>query len=487
MSEWVHLTVHQLAQAIHERKVSAVEVVQAHLNHIAQHNPALNAIVTLDEERALQRAEEADAALVRGEVWGPLHGVPVTIKDAFETAGLRTTSSFPPLANYVPQQDATIVARLRAAGAIILGKTNMPILTVDIQSNSPLFGRANNPWNLGRTTGESTGGGAAAVAAGLSPLELGSDGGGSIRIPSHFCGVFGLKPTEHLVPGTGHIPDLPGAPKSLRHICSFGPLARCVQDLRLCLSLIAGPDGRDLDVPPIPLESTPARPLRELHFAWTDDFGGVPVTMETRTALEKLAGALAGLGCRVERANPPGFDFKLAGQTYGIIMGTIAGMSLPLPLRALGRLAGPIISPHEPIYHAIIQGTRRDMRRYFEALTRRNALIEALERFLARWDAWLCPVSCTPAFTHCTSGLMWPAQTIEVDGVKIPYWKASISYTTPFNLTGNPVVVLPVAKSKEGLPIGVQVVGRRWRDMDLLGVAEQLAEVTGPFQCPAAY
>jgi amidase len=487
MSEWVHLTVHQLAQAIHERKVSAVEVVQAHLNHIAQHNPALNAIVTLDEERALQRAEEADAALVRGEVWGPLHGVPVTIKDAFETAGLRTTSSFPPLANYVPQQDATIVARLRAAGAIILGKTNMPILTVDIQSNSPLFGRANNPWNLGRTTGGSTGGGAAAVAAGLSPLELGSDGGGSIRIPSHFCGVFGLKPTEHLVPGTGHIPDLPGAPKSLRHICSFGPLARCVQDLRLCLSLIAGPDGRDLDVPPIPLESTPARPLRELHFAWTDDFGGVPVTMETRTALEKLAGALAGLGCRVERANPPGFDFKLAGQTYGIIMGTIAGMSLPLPLRALGRLAGPIISPHEPIYHAIIQGTRRDMRRYFEALTRRDALIEALERFLARWDAWLCPVSCTPAFTHCTSGLMWPAQTIEVDGVKIPYWKASISYTTPFNLTGNPVVVLPVAKSKEGLPIGVQVVGRRWRDMDLLGVAEQLAEVTGPFQCPAAY
>jgi amidase len=461
--------------------------MQAHLSHIAQHNPALNAIVTLDEERALQRAKEADAALARGEIWGPLHGVPVTIKDAFETAGLRTTSSFPPLANYVPKRDATIVARLRAAGAIILGKTNMPILTVDIQSNSPLFGRANNPWDLSRTTGGSTGGGAAAVAAGLSPLELGSDGGGSIRIPSHFCGVFGLKPTEHLVPGTGHIPDLPGAPKSLRHICSFGPLARCVQDLRLCLALIAGPDGQDMDVPPVPLEGTPARPLRELRFAWTDDFGGVPVTMETRAALERLAGTLAGLGCRVERANLPGFDFKLVWQTYGTIMGTIAGMSLPLPLRALGRLAGPIISRHEPIYRAIMQGTRRDMRRYFEALTRRDALIEALERFLSEWDAWLCPVSCTPAFTHRRSGVTWPAQTIEVDGIKIPYWKASISYTTPFNLTGNPVVVLPMAKSKEGLPIGGQVVGQRWRDLELLGVAEQLAEVTGPYQCPPGY
>ena len=325
------------------------------------------------------------------------------------------------------------------------------------------------------------------MAAGLSPLELGSDGGGSIRIPSHFCGVFGLKPTEHLVPGTGHIPDLPGAPKSLRHICSFGPLARCVQDLRLCLALIAGPDGQDMDVPPILLKRTPARPLRELRFAWTDDFGGVPVTREIRATLEKLAGVLAGLGCRVERANPPGFDFKLAWQTYGIIMGTIAGMSMPLPLRALGRLAGPIISRHEPIYRAIIQGTRRDMRRYFEALTRRDALIGTLERFLSDWDAWLCPVSCTPAFTHRTSGLMWPAQTIEVDGIKIPYWKASISYTTIFNLTGNPVVVLPLAKSKEGLPIGVQVVGRRWRDMELLGVAEQLAEVTGAYRRPPGY
>jgi amidase len=168
-------------------------------------------------------------------------------------------------------------------------------------------------------------------------------------------------------------------------------------------------------------------------------------------------------------------------------MGTIAGMSLPLPLRALGQLAGPLVYRHEPIYRAIMRGTRLNMHQYIEALTRRDVLIEILERFLAEWDAWLCPVSSTPAFTHRTSGLTWPAQTIEADGIKIPYWKASISYTTIFNLTGNPVVVLPLAKSKEGLPIGVQVVGKRWRDMELLAIAEQLAQVTGPYQCPPGY
>jgi amidase len=488
MSDLVHFTVHQTAQAVRERKVSAVEVVQAYLNHIAQHNPTLNAIVTLNVERALERAQEADAALARGEMWGPLHGVPVTIKDAFETAGLRTTSSFPPLAHYVPKQDATVVSRLRAAGAIILGKTNMPILTVDIQSNSPLFGRANNPWDLTRTTGGSTGGGAAAVAAGLSPLEIGSDGGGSIRIPSHFCGVFGLKPTEHRVPATGHIPDLPGYPRAVRHLCGFGPLARCVQDLRLCLALIAGPDGQDLDVPPVPLNHhPPARVLRELRFAWTDDFGGVPVTTETGAALDRLASALSGLGCRVEHANPPGFEFALAWQTYGEIMGSMVGVFLPFLLRALGRLSGILLYRNEPIYRAITRGMQVSLRRYLEALTRRDALIEKMERFLAGWDAWLCPVTPTPAFTHRRSGIGLPTRPIEVGGVKLPYWKGSISYTTIFNLTGNPVVVLPMAHSKEGLPLGVQVVGRRWHDVELLAVAEQLAEVTGPFQRPPGY
>jgi len=487
MSELLFLTVHQLASAIRERKTSAVEVLNTHLSHIAQHNPALNAIVTLSEEQALRRAKEADAALERGEVWGPLHGVPVTVKDVFETAGLRTTSSYKPLADYVPQKDATVVARLRAAGAIILGKTNMPELAMDIQSDSPLFGRANNPWDPSRTPGGSTGGGATAVAAGLSPLEIGSDIAGSIRIPAHFCGVFGLKPTEHRVPGTGHIPGLPGEPKGVRYMAVFGPLARSVQDLKLCLSLIAGPDGQDWDVPPVPLDDPPERDLHELRFAWTDNFGGVPVTSDTRAALEKLAEKLAELGCHVEHHNPPGFDFEVAWQTYGEILGTGVSVGMPFPQRMLGYLLAPVMYRDEPAYRAMMRGCALNMPRYVSALARRDALVGSMERFLADWDAWLCPVSSTPAFTHRRSGTKGPGQPIEVDDQEVPYWIGSASYTVISNLTGNPAVVVPLACSKDGLPIGVQVVGKRWRDMELLAIADQLARVTGGFQRPPGY
>ena len=487
MSELLFCTATELARKIRCREASAVDVLEAHLRQIHEHNPALNAIVTIDEERALERAREADTAMARGESWGPLHGVPVTIKDSFETAGLRTTSSFKPLSDHRPKQDASVVARMRDAGAIILGKTNMPELALDIQSNSPIFGRANNPWDLERTPGGSTGGGAAAVAAGLSPLEIGSDIGGSIRIPSHFCGLFGFKPTEHRVPESGHIPGLPGDPKTVRHMGVFGPLARSVEDLRLCLSLIAGPDGRDWEVPPVPLDEVSERPLKEASFAWTDDFGGVPVTADTRAALEKLARTLSDLGCRVERLHPPGFDFTVAWKTFGEIVGTEAGASMPFLLRALGSLSAPILSRGDPLFCAMMRGFRLDMRRYTKALSLRDSLIGSLERFLGDWDAWICPVSSAPAFRHRRPAAKMPGQPIEVDGRKIPYWVAGVSYTSVFNLTGNPVVVLPVARSGEGLPIGVQVVGRRWDDMRVLALAENLARVTGSFRRPPGY
>ena len=248
------LTASELASLICDRRVSSQEVLEAHLSQITAHNPSVNAIVTLDEARARQRAKEADEALAHDEIWGPLHGVPVTIKDVFETAGMRTTSSFKPLATYIPKQDATVVARLRQAGAIILGKTNTPEMAGDEQTNSPLFGRTNNPWNLERTPGGSSGGSAAALASGMSPLDIGSDIGGSVRNPAHFCGVFSLKPSDYRVPFTGHIPPPPGTKGRglLRYFLTPGPLARSVQDLRLALSIIARPDEREWEVPPFP-------------------------------------------------------------------------------------------------------------------------------------------------------------------------------------------------------------------------------------------
>jgi amidase len=253
----------ELASQLRERDLSAVELLEHYLARVATHNPTLNAVVTLDRERALARAREADAALARGKSWGALHGVPVTIKDALATAGLRTTGAYEPLAEHVPTADATAVARLTAAGAIVFGKTNLPVLSGDYQSDNPIFGRTNNPWNVAHCPGGSSGGSAAAIAAGLTALELGSDYSGSIRIPAHYCGVYGLRPSEWRVPTTGHIPPLPGEPQLDGHVNTIGPLARSLDDIELALRLIAGPDGQDWQVPPSALE--PARASSNAH------------------------------------------------------------------------------------------------------------------------------------------------------------------------------------------------------------------------------
>jgi amidase len=395
---------------------------------------------------------------------------------------LRTTSSFKPLANYVPQRDATVVARLCAGGAVILGKTNMPTLALDTQSNSPLFGIANNPYDVSRTTGGSTGGGAAAVAAGLSPLEAGSDIGGSLRIPASYCGVFSFKPTERRVSSAGHIPPTPGAPNGVRHMGTFGPVGRSIEDLRLALTLIAGPDGRDWDVPPTPLDPVSQRPLRDYRFAWSKGFPGVLVSQETQAAIEWVAKALADAGCTVEQVDPPGFDFEMARQTWGTILGSEVGAGLPPIARFLTALQFRMMADKSICTRSFVRGLSANMPRYVQALTQRDALITSLEKFLANWDAWVCPVTSGPAFTHRKTG-----QPIEVDGQKEHYFMATVGQTCIFNLTGNPVAVLPVGRAKEGLPIGMQVVGRRWQDMEVLAVAEALTQVTGAFQRPPGF
>jgi amidase len=232
-------------------------------------------------------AREADAALARGEVWGPLHGVPFTLKDAHSTAGMRTTTGSP-LLDHVPKEDSTIAARLKAAGGVLLGKTNLAEMLADFQSTNPIFGRTSNPWDLERTSGGSSGGAAAALAAGMTPFEIGTDLSGSIRIPAHFCGLFGLKPTENRVSTIGMIPGLP-APRSVRMMSCIGPMARTVEDLALLYTIIAGPDGRDTEVQPVPVEAAPKVELKDLRIAFAPTIPGFPVAVELRERVEGLA------------------------------------------------------------------------------------------------------------------------------------------------------------------------------------------------------
>ncbi len=261
-----------------------------------------------------------------------------------------------------------------------------------------------------------------------------------------------------------------------------GPLARSVQDLRLALSLIAGMDGRRWEMPPVPLNPVQKKPLKEYRFAWTDHFGSVAASQATQAVLHKLADDLTRAGCHVEQATPPGFDFDLAWETYGDIVGAEIGAGLETMPRLLTRLQLQMLSDPSPIRSGYVRGISLNMKRYAEALTQRDRLISQLEVFLSQWDAWLCPVTVGSAFQHCKAG-----QPIEIDGRAVPYFTANMSFTTIFNMTGNPVVVLPAGRTKDGLPIGIQVVGRLWNDMALLSAAEALADVTGAFQPPPGF
>jgi amidase len=457
MSEIVFSSTTQLAAAIRAGQVSASEVLEAHLAQIAAHNPALNAIVTLNAEHAHERARAADAALARGEVWGPLHGVPFTLKDAHATAGLRTTTGSPTL-DHVPRDDGTVSARLKQAGGILIGKTNVAEMLGDpAQSNNSIFGRTNNPWNPTRTPGGSSGGAAAAVASGMTPFEIGTDLSGSIRIPAHFCGVFGLKPTEHRVSLEGLIPGLP-PPRSVRIMSCIGPIARAAEDLALLFAIIAGPDGRDTDVPPVPVGPVPQLEIKQLRIAVAPTFPGLSVAAEIRAAVEALAQQLGSSGATVEAASLPGLDFNQDLASAGGLIGMMLGAFQP------GDDAAPTT-----------------LAQYLEALHRRDQSMIAWERFFEAWDVLLCPPCMLSAFPHCEVGT-----PLQVDDRTVDYWQVS-SHTTLFNYTGHPAAVLPYTRDRDGLPIGVQLVAKRWDDARLLGIAHAVSAVTGRFRRPPGY
>lgn len=483
MSNLVFYSASGLAQAIRDRTFSATEVLEAFLAKIAEHNPALNAIVTLNESEARLQAQAADKAVATGQSLGPLHGVPITFKDLFETAGLRTTFGYQSLAQYIPPKDVPLVARLREAGAIILGKTNLPKGGSDFQTVNPVFGRTNNPWDLARTPGGSTGGGCAAVAAGLSPLEFGNDLGGSLRIPAHFCGVYSLKPTEHRV-----ATSMRSNPRVLRHMVTTGPIARSVADLRLCLNVIEGPDGAEWEVSPLKQKAPIHQPLSEYRFAWCDRFDDLAADAQTQAAMATLAQKLSAVGCTVERITPHDFNFTDAWETFGELCVCQLALSQNAALRnvvgGLAKLLPPSFIPGGALEQGFVRGVSMGMRGYMEALSRRDRLITKMEQFLGQWDGWLCPVTPGPAFTHRQT--WFPLRRgLEVDDQKLSYWTWGLGFASIFSLTGNPVVTLPIAT--EGLPIGVQLVGSRWQDRRLLAIAQALSELTGGFRRPPGY
>jgi amidase len=446
------------AAAIRDRKISAVEALDTHLAEIDRHNDAVNAVVTLDREAARAQAKKADEAQARGDALGPLHGVPFTLKDAHETAEMKTTVGFPPFADYVARQDSPVVLRLKAAGGVLVGKTNVATMLGDWQSNNPLFGRTSNPWNLHRTAGGSSGGAAAALCTGMTPFELGTDMQDSIRLPAAFCGVYGLKPTEHRVSLAGAFPDPGGLPRGVRLMSCIGPLARNVEDLALILRIIAGPDGRDADLAPVPVEEMPKLDLKTLRVGFASSFPGFPVANEICAAVESLVGQLKSAGAAIEEARLPTLDLQDDLTQGGALIGMMLEAAQPEP-------------PEEPT----------PVSRWFEALARRDRSILAWDRFFEGCDVLLCPVAMTTAFPHCE-----PGTPIKVDDKEQSYWMLP-AYGAVFNYSGHPALSLPCGQDRHGLPIGLQLVGKRWSESRLLGIASAIAPLTGGFRRPPGY
>jgi len=457
-----------MAEKIRRKELLPSELVEAHLARIEQLNPKLNAFVQVDAESARRQARNADEAVARDPNLGLLHGVPLSIKSSIEVAGMRCEAGTQLRAGQVASQDAPLVHRLRQAGAIILGVTNTPELLMAWETDNLLYGRTNNPWDLTRTPGGSSGGEAAAIAAGCSAGGVGSDGGGSIRVPAHFTGICGLKPTPGRIPATGHFPPCAGA---FAGIGVVGPMARTVADLKLLFEVMQGPDDGDPSAAPVPLRWPSEAETKKTPLAYFEDDGRTPVSPETRAAVRTAAEALQRAGFEIRPFRPEGLE--KARQLWWKFFGTVGGM-----------LLRPAVQDHEselsPILKQFLTWAAEDSPHTGQSLLdlwgQRDLVRMQILAQMRDYPVLICPVASIPAFRHGERNWI-------VEGQSVQYLDAW-SYTEWFNLLGMPAAVVPVSQSPEGLPIGVQIAGRRWEEELVLEVALAVEKNCGGWRKP---
>ncbi|MBZ5572483.1 MAG: amidase [Acidobacteriia bacterium] len=468
MPELTFLPAVTMAQQIRERKFSPVELVEAHLARIERLNPKLNAFVQVDAEGARQQARLAESALARGETLGRLHGVPLSIKSSIDVKGLRCEAGTKLRAGLIAENDAPLVSRLRAAGAIILGNTNTPELLMAWETDNLLYGRTSNPWALSRTAGGSSGGEAAAIASGCSAGGVGSDGGGSIRVPAHFSGICGLKPTPGRIPATGHFPNSVG-PFALLGV--VGPMARTVADLKVLFEVMQGPDDGDPAAAPVPVHWPSDQDLRHLRIGYFEDDGHTPVTAETRAAVRIAADTLRRAGFKVEPFRPEGLE--QARQLWWQWFGVAGGMLLGPMTKGREADLSPILKEFSGWVAAEAPHTAQTL---LDTWISRDTLRMQIFRQMRDFPVLLCPVAAVPAFRHGERG--W-----QVEGQTVCYLDAW-SYSEWFNLLGCPAAVVPVSQSQEGLPIGVQIAGCPWEEELVLTVAAAVESGRGRYFAP---
>ncbi len=448
----------ELAGAIRRGEITSIDLLNLYVDRIQRYNDDINAVVALNIDAARVRAAEADKALAQGQDWGPLHGLPMTVKDVFEVVGMPTTSGDPKLKGYIPKRNAIAVQRLIDAGAIIFGKTNVPYHAMDIQSYNDIYGTTNNPWDLSRTPGGSSGGSAAALAAGFTSLELGSDIGGSVRFPAHYTGVFGHKPTFGIVPRYGHIPPMPGQvpPHVMPAIPLFvvGPLARSADDLELSLKVLTTPGIMDGSTNRPELLPPRQQKFRNYRVAvWlTDPYTAAETDADVLAMLQKTVEKLRGAGLDINEVARPDIGLVEMNFIFGEIFNHLMMRSLPLP----------------------------------EWLIARQMEIQDMwAGFFEHYDVLLAPVSPTVAFPHDHEGTIM-SRSLEINGQERPMLN-NMTWTRMAIVSGLPATVAPVGFSDSGLPVGIQIIGARLEDRTTIAFARGLSELIGGFVAPPGY
>ena len=465
MSCFPYGTLTEITQEIRSKSVSPVEIVELHLKRIEALQPKLNTFVHLDTEGAREQARAAENRVLRGAQIGALHGAPVSIKSCIDVAGWPCAAGSLLRKDHVPKQDAPLVARLKAAGAIILGNTNTPEFLMAYETDNRLTGKTSNPWNLAYSAGGSSGGEAAAIAAGCSAGGVGSDGGGSIRVPAHFCGICGLKPTPGRIPATGHFPSGAGA---FSWIGVVGPMARTIADVRMLFKVMAGPDLGDALSAPVPLRSYTEEDLRGLRIGILESDALGVATPETRATLERVAKSLSAQGFDVEPFRLEGLDRAL--DLWWFFFGPVIGNLIRESIAGQEHQVSPMLREYLSYANS---GSPIILEAFMKACVDRDLLRAEILRQMQDTPVLLSPVSTAPAFRH-GEGNYLPGTGYR-DTMRFSQW---------LNLTGFPGASVPIGLSSEGLPIGVQVIGRPFEDELVLAVAEAVEQARGPWQAP---
>ena len=448
----------EMIDAIRQGRITSVELLNLHLDRIQRYNDDINAVVALDVDAARKRAAEADKAIAEGQDWGPLHGLPMTVKDVFEVDGMPATSGDPKLKDYIPNRNATAVQRLIDAGAIIFGKTNVPIHASDVQTYNEIYGTTNNPWDLSRTPGGSSGGSAAALAVGFTPLELGSDIGGSVRNPAHYSGIFGHKPTFGVVPRYGHIPPMPGRvpPHLMPAIPLFvvGPLARSADDLELALKVLTTPNIMDESANSPELLLPQKRRFKNYRVAvwFTDPYPAAEIDADVLATLKKTVAKLRDAGLDIDEEARPAIDLMMDGYLWYEIYSQM--------------MAGAI-----PLDEVLVKRQKKQQKMWAE--------------FFERYDVLLAPISPTVAFPHDHKGTFL-SRRLEINGQEKPM-RNTLTWAYMAVVSGLPATVAPVGLSESGLPVGIQIIGARFEDRTTIAFAQGLSELIGGFVPPPGY